>query len=202
MCKHALALPAMDFTLTMVDSHRAVLFGGYETDLNRSQHVYILDVQKMVTEQCYLGGMRLILTDPSMCTYWMCRKWSQSSAVWETDLNRSHYSFTTCVGKIFFNAFCTYIGNCCWHKYEHKHTSKGASQPGAFWIKWSTEKMVTEQCCLGGMGVIIQILPACVHTGSAENELNYTAIVLLAAPCNDFTLTMVDSHRAVLFGVT
>ena len=40
--------PCEDFTLTMVDAHRAVLFGGWDgVDL---KHCYVLDISRMVSE--------------------------------------------------------------------------------------------------------------------------------------------------------
>ena len=41
--------PCHGSTLTMVDGHRVVLFGGRGSGFRSYQHVYILDLQKMVS---------------------------------------------------------------------------------------------------------------------------------------------------------
>ncbi len=44
--------PCSGFTLTMVDSHRAVLFGGTGHGGKKFKHVYILDLDRMVSYIC------------------------------------------------------------------------------------------------------------------------------------------------------
>ena len=45
--------PCSDFTLTMVDDHRAVLFGGIG-GRGELKHLYVLDIARMVSDQLYL----------------------------------------------------------------------------------------------------------------------------------------------------
>ena len=40
--------PRADFSLTIIDSRRAVLFGGYNAEQGRMNDVYIIDLLSMV----------------------------------------------------------------------------------------------------------------------------------------------------------
>ena len=42
--------PCVDFTFTMVDGHRAVLFGGYQPDTGTVADAYIIDMEKWVCD--------------------------------------------------------------------------------------------------------------------------------------------------------
>ena len=44
--------PCESFSLTMVDDHRAVLFGGYVAGHGASSELYILDLKRMVSCLC------------------------------------------------------------------------------------------------------------------------------------------------------
>lgn len=46
--------PCDDFTLTMVDHHRAVLFGGFSGTFVK--HLYVLDISRMVSNHYMLHG--------------------------------------------------------------------------------------------------------------------------------------------------
>ena len=147
-----LAAPCNDFTLTMVDSHRAVLFG--------------------VT----------YVTHTSMCTYWMCRKW------WAEDGYYQHVYILDLQKMNWIILQLCYL------------PLLAMTSPSPWWIVteqgWRNTYQHVYILDVQKMVSWRWLLPACVHTGSTENELNYT---VLAAPCNDFTLTMVDSHTAMLF---
>ena len=41
--------PCAGFSLTMVDDHRAILFGGYQPGRGKSNDVYVLDLSRMVS---------------------------------------------------------------------------------------------------------------------------------------------------------
>lgn len=59
----------------------------------------------------------------------------------ESYLTGREVGFTNCVGKDFAQSLCKYTNHSCLQKGERKYllntTSKGSTQPGAFYIKWS-----------------------------------------------------------------
>jgi hypothetical protein len=48
--------PCRGFSLTMLDNHRAVLFGGSQPSGHKSNDVYILDLAQMVSWLCIMAS--------------------------------------------------------------------------------------------------------------------------------------------------